>query len=295
MAKITRRFPKVQLDQRFCAEEGWRDAVGKAKGSTILTGKCKGCGVELAGAIFNVLKNTAHQNFGAPSGRPCVCRFLDKARETAAQLLDAKQRILRMEMKEEDWGNPQSQSYVYTQCGECGMECCTLVRLLETSAPACWCGNNAPWRGVQGYEHLLEIVAKYEETRFYATAFDKDWWLERVENNNSKIPMRCTLCNETVREIRLSSIQQGMSVGCKCKLHGMSTLQRWLGEALPNVKVQPECRVATNPETNRPLFVDLGLFTDATSADRDRIFLSRILEVSAASGRCPSAHIYVEF
>ena len=287
-AEITRRFPNVELDEKFRTKEGWAKALGE---SVLLTGKCTGCDVPMGPtSIYNLLK-TDGQGFGTSHKKQCVCAVLASAKERAAKLLLKCYVILRMELKEEDWGDAQNNAYVHTKCTECQRESCTRGHSLgRDHQPACWCSNTAPWRDEQGFEHFCAIVDKFKDTRFYEAAFDKDWWMQNVTNCKSKIPMRCTLCNES-RDILITSIQQGNGGGCACARQGQLVLKNFLHETFPRLDLACECEAGYSPKTDRMLRFDFGLLLDSGKMAEQLRHICAVLEIGTIPSSTP---IYIE-
>jgi hypothetical protein len=67
-------------------------------------------------------------------------------------------------------------------------------------------------------DRLLEIVAKNKVRLCCDVAFDLPWWLAHVTNHETEVPMRCTSCDENTKSVRVTSIQQGQGMACRCLL-----------------------------------------------------------------------------
>lgn len=288
------RFPHVRLDESFQDPDGWAECLGKQKFMDVkISATCSGCKERLSASLHNLVK-TKYQGFGLPSGVPCKCHVKATALAKARQRLSAHHQILRIELRESSQRKKvQNCAFVITKCTTCQKECETEVKsLLATKGPACWCSGNAPWKGEGGYRHMISILAERKDSRHYEGAFDLAWWLENVSNQQSLVPLRCTLCAETVRCIRVSSIQNGTSVGCQCRLHGASTLRSFLRQAFPDATLSEEVFTLVSPETGKALKSDFALFQNAATRQSDLAHICQVLGLDEA--RATSRSIVVE-
>ena len=128
--------------------------------------------------------------------------------------------------------------------------------------PGCWCNGHAPWAGGQGYEHFCGVVATYGPSRFYETAFDRDWWLEHVEERSSKVPLRCTACRGAVKYIRINSIQQGQGPGCGCQYHAQENMGCFLQGISTMGRIVPQRPAGRSPKTGATLTWDFAVIID---------------------------------
>jgi len=288
------RFPHVRLDESFQDPDGWAECLGKQKHTNVkISATCSGCGERLSALLQNLVK-TKYQGFGASNGVPCKCHVKATALAKARQRLPANHQILHVELRETSESKKvQNCTFVITKCTTCQKECKTKVKtLLATKGPACWCSGNAPWKGEGGYQHMISILTERKDSRHYEAAFDLAWWIENVSNINSVVPLRCTLCAETVRCIRVSNIQNGTSVGCQCRLHGASTLRNFLRQAFPDATLSEEVFTLVSPETGRTLKGDFALFQNADTRQSDLAHICQVLGLDEA--RATSRSIVVE-
>jgi ribosomal protein S26 len=103
------------------------------------------------------------------------------------------------------------------------------------------CNNVEPWRSAAGFQNFLRVLEFYQETRYYKAAITLEEWLQKVVNLKSKVPVQCAICDE-IREVRISNIQQGASVGCGC-FRSSYALEAELAKIIPSVIVRREVKL----------------------------------------------------
>ena len=297
------RFSHIQLDDRFAREELWASSLGKTPTMAKITGTCGVCGVPVSALLLNLVK-AQYQGFGTAAGVPCKCHIKAVAFNKARLRLPDHQKLLRIELQETtNRKKVQNCSFAVTHCSQCGMQCRTQVKvLLSTRGPACQCSNMASWAGEDGYTRMMSLLSKHADTRHYEAAFDMKWWMTNVMSANTQVPLRCTICSQTVRNIRISNIQQGTSVGCNCQLHGQSSLAAFLVELFPQAPARQEVPVVRNPATGRELRGDFALLKTIETRDAELSHICDVLELDSESAHVKhivleldgDAHFYLE-
>lgn len=231
--------PTVRLAARLRCHAGWESSI--VSQASVIEATCTLCGAERACAAQNILFNG--QGFCRP------CKILTSGLEDAMRLYrHANVAISNPHMAAE---SAKSQRYLHVDleclnrgCGWKGVQSVRYHKVLRNRDPTLIinpckkCNDVLPWKGEAGFGAFLQILEHYKETRFYTSAITLSQWLQRVENQNSLVRIRCVLCDET-RDVRLSNFQQGGSVGCGC-LRSAVAFEAELTRLLPHARVRAE-------------------------------------------------------
>jgi hypothetical protein len=233
--------PSVRLAAKLSTRVGWDESI--VSQTSMIEVTCTLCNRVCQCSSQNILFNG--QGFCRP------CKVLARGWEDAARVYrHAAAVISNPHMAQE--GSGQRHLHVDVEClnADCGWKGKQSVRyhkLLHKKNPAAIispckrCNQVVPWKGEAGYKNILSVLERFKETRFYKMVLDLPQWVELVQNLNTKIPICCALCDE-VREVRISSIQQGGSVGCGC-LRSSVAFEAELRKLLRGADVTSEVKV----------------------------------------------------
>jgi len=255
MAFIEEYHPHVRLTADLKTRSGWENAIKNQESPIEVT--CLLCGSRRKCSSQNILYNG--QGF-------CLsCTSLETGYKRAIAIIGGLVRITNPHMRPEGSGQGQNYCHVDVECLKkgCGWKgtLCTrkytgmLKKDPRAKIIACKrCNKVEPWGSEEGYTNFLSILEFYRETRFYKAALELPQWVQTVRNNKSIVPVQCTICDE-IREVRISSIQQGGSVGCGC-LRSSSILEAELAKILPNVNGCPEVKLQGGLKMDFAYFFD---------------------------------------
>ena len=257
--------PSMQLAAHLRTLQGWEANI--VTQSSVIEATCTLCGSVCKCAAQNILFNG--------QGFCRSCKVLTRGWEEALRIYKhAAAAITNPHMAQEGSG----QRYLHVDveclnagCGWKGEQSVRYHKMLHKKDPTALispckkCNSVVPWKGEGGYHNLLAILEHYSETRFYKMVLDLPQWLHCVINCNSKVPIQCAICDE-VREVRLSSIQQGSSVGCGC-LRAVLAFEAELKRLLPGIEVKSEVKIKDTSGT-----FDFAVFV-GTPEDNSRSYL----------------------
>ena len=251
-------YPTVKLAAHLMTRDGWYLNVGmKPQAQAYLEGSCTLCGLEKRVSAINIL--------GAGQGFCRTCGMEERGLERVAHLYGDLVHVSDPHMAQEN-GKGQRVLHVHLQCLRvgCGWSGVISTRHHEYAArqfpdkPIVGCKRCTqviPWKGQQGYENMRDcVMAFFADTRFYQLACTLEWWTENVENCNTKVPIRCTLC-DAMCEVRISSVQQGGSVGCGCP-RSVVRFEQELRSIMPGVTLRKEASFLSTKRFDFALFYD---------------------------------------
>jgi len=234
--------PHARLRSDLMTREGWEASITCQTSLILVT--CTLCRSSRGASCQNILYNG--QGFCQP------CALLQTGYKKAIAVLGGLVRISNPHMRPQGSGNGQRYCHVDVECmvKGCGWKAtlCTksYTGILKKNpnakiVPCKRCNKVEPWSTLEGFYNFQKILDYYQDTRFYKPVLGVEDWVQKVKNHNSKVPIQCAICDE-IREVRLSSIQQGGSVGCGC-FRSSHALEAELAKLLPSVHIQREVKV----------------------------------------------------
>ena len=255
MAFMEIYHPHVRLRGDLMTPLGWKAAIQTQTSSIEVT--CLLCDQVRSASSQNILYNG--------QGFCQACTRLQTGYKKAVGVLSGLLRISNPHMRSQGTGQGQRYCHVDVECmvKDCGWKDTLCTRsyagILKKDPqakiiPCKRCNKVEPWRTLAGFHNFQRILEFYQETRFYKPVLDADSWLQKVTNLKSKVPIQCAICNE-IREVRLSNIQQGGSVGCGC-LRSSYALEAELLKIFPSVKIRREVKLIGGLKMDFAYFFD---------------------------------------
>ena len=122
------------------------------------------------------------------------------------------------------------------QCLYCPQDC--LLRHFKcTQTAACWCNGQADWRGEQGRKRLVGLVLQ-NGLEPAPQLLSETWWLANVKGKNSKVPFRCSICNEVSDSTSIDNFVRRGDCGCSCTKKSESKVFNYTKSKLPEFVVK---------------------------------------------------------
>jgi hypothetical protein len=242
MSFMEKYHPHIRLRGNLMTRSGWEEAIKSQDSAIDVT--CLLCGENRKSSSQNILYNG--------QGFCTFCTRLQTGYKKALAVLDGLVRLSNPHMRSQADGPGQRYCHVDVECmiKDCGWKGTLCTRayagILKKNpqakiVPCKKCNNVEPWRSAAGFQNFLRVLEFYQETRYYKAAITLEEWLQKVVNLKSKVPVQCAICDE-IREVRISNIQQGASVGCGC-FRSSYALEAELAKIIPSVIVRREVKL----------------------------------------------------
>ena len=272
--------PHVRLRGDLMTALGWKAAIQTQTSSIEVT--CLLCEQVRSASSQNILYNG--------QGFCQACTRLQTGYRKAVGVLSGLLRISNPHMRSQ--GTGQGQRYCHVDV-ECMVKDCDWKDTLCTRSyagilkkdpqakiiPCKRCNKVEPWKTLAGFHNFQRVLEYYQETRFYKAVLDADSWLQKVTNLKNKVPIQCAICDE-IREVRLSNIQQGESVGCGC-LRSSYALEAELLKIIPSVKIHREVKLIGGLKMDFAYFFD----EDANGSRSQYLKACQDLKIQPSSGK----------
>ena len=280
MAFMETYHPHVRLRGDLMTPLGWKAAIQTQTSSIEVT--CLLCDQVRSASSQNILYNG--------QGFCQACTRLQTGYRKAVAVLSGLLRISNPHMRSQGTGQGQRYCHVDVECmvKDCGWKDTLCTRsyagILKKDPqakiiPCKRCNKVEPWRTLAGFHNFQRVLEYYQETRFYRSVLDADSWLQKVTNKKSKVPIQCAICDE-IREVRLSSIQQGGSVGCGC-LRSSYALEAELLKIIPSVNIHREVKLIGGLKMDFAYFFD----EDANGSRSQYLKACQDLKIQPSSGK----------
>ena len=107
------------------------------------------------------------------------------------------------------------------------------------------------------------------EEQYDASDMTWAWWRANIKHQTSKISVTCKRCGHRSRGTSLASLQSGQAPGCLCSRKTEAKLRRWLCAKYPDWTITSQVKGCTNPDTQRPLPFDFGVYHDTILIELD--------------------------
>jgi len=255
MIRFARYFPDVRLSDDLMTEEGWKASIRSSTSDIQVT--CLKCNT------IKVCK--AGNTIGAGQGFCHECRFFESSFRKAIKSYGGQFIVMNPHMAPEGDGEGQNYLHIDVEC----LSCSWTGTISTRSQSKCKrCNKTERWSGEVGYGNFMKLISHYKDTRFYKPVLTLAQWKQQVKNNNTQVPIQCALCDET-REVRLSNIQQGGSVGCGC-VRSVVAFEDELKKILPSVSIFSE--VSLQNLLGGKL-LDFAIFVDSCATANRRQYL----------------------
>jgi len=107
-------------------------------------------------------------------------------------------------------------SKLLATCRICGYRSSTVCIqvLMREGTPGCWCNGRATWKGEQGRQRILSILAG-GQLNFDSSLMSPEWWNENVVGANSRLAVTCKVCGHR-NSSTLHFFSMSRKLTCKC-------------------------------------------------------------------------------
>ncbi|CAE7359971.1 unnamed protein product, partial [Symbiodinium necroappetens] len=109
---------------------------------------------------------------------------------------------------------------------------------------------------------------RYDE-QYDASRMTWGWWRDNIKGRESAMDVTCNECGRRCKSSSTNRFQQGQAPGCLCNKKTEAKLRRWLCAKYPDCTITSQVRGCTNPDTQRPLLFDFGLYQDTILIELD--------------------------
>ncbi|CAE7940921.1 unnamed protein product, partial [Symbiodinium necroappetens] len=145
----------------------------------------------------------------------------------------------------------------------------SLDNLRRGHAPGCFCNGGVRWLSREGHARCLSILKLRYGEQYGASNMTWAWWRANIKHQTSKIDVTCKKCGHRSRSTSLVNLQKGRAPGCFCSRKTEAKLRRWLCAKYPDWTITSQVKGCTNPDTQRPLPFDFGLYHDTILIELD--------------------------
>jgi len=190
---------------------------------------CKVCGYVAEPTISNFVKagtapcwcHVKSAPYATDQGRQRILYLLEGTRFNAAgTLLDA-----------DAWRKlaPGAHDIIDLLCTKCGTrpECCSISNFVRSRGALCWCSESRPYNGEDG---RLRVLAMAEQSQMQPSGWMlcPDEWTHRNVMADTKLLLKCKLCNVTTESTTLAHFVRNPTTGCMCKWKTQTMVLNWM-------------------------------------------------------------------
>ena len=248
----------------------WRDNIHGIGSKMDVT--CTKCGHRSKSTTLDSLQSGSAPgcfcNGGVPwSSREGHARCLSMLRRRYGEQYDAS----RMDW---EWWRDNIQgvrSTVDVTCKACAhrSKSTALSNLQSGQAPGCFCNGGVLWSSREGHARCLSMLEGRYGEQYDTSRMDWPWWRDNIQGVRSTVDVTCKACGHRSKSSALFNLQRGQAPGCFCNKKTEAKVRRWLGAKFPDWTITSQVQGCKNPDTQRHLPFDFGLYKDTVLIELD--------------------------